>query len=146
MASTYYSSAFRSGEPKSRKYEVGTWTTTATYEISAALVLNDVIRMVPVPAGAKVKWVWLQVDDLDAGTSLVLDVGDTDATDDTDRYIDDAGIGQAAGVAQLDNPAGFNYEFAADGSIDVLVQVAPETGATSGTLVLTALLSNEDYD
>lgn len=143
---TFYSDAFDAdGNPKSRKYEVGTWSVSAEYEISAALVATDVIKMVPVPKGAMVREVILAVDDLDTGSSLVLDVGDTDATDNTARYIDDAGVGQAAGVARMDNIAGFNYQFAADGTIDVDVETAPQTGATTGTIKLTAILSNDDY-
>ena len=141
MASTFYSD----GTPKSVKYvESGVYSVTGTYEISAALVVNDVIKMVPVPKGARVKDVVLAVDDLDTGTSIVLDVGDTDATDNTARYIDDAGIGQAAGVSRMDNPLGANYKFTDQGTIDVLVQAAPQTGATTGTFVLTALLSADD--
>lgn len=146
MATTFWSDAFLSANtPKSHKYhETGVYSVTGTYEIAAALVVNDLIKMVPVPSGARVKEVILAVDDLDTGTSIVLDVGDTDATDDTDRYIDDAGVGQAAGIARMDNVAGMNYQFAADGTIDVLVETAPETGATTGTIVLTAILANDD--
>jgi hypothetical protein len=96
-----------------------------------SLVVNDVIQMVPVPKGAVVHEVILAVDDMDTGTALVLDVGDDG---DTDRFIDDAGIGQAAGVARLDSISGFNYKYTAANTIDVLVQAAPETGTTTGTI------------
>lgn len=152
MATTFYSNAFQAdGTAKSYKYvETGTYSVTGTYEIAAALVVNDLIKMVPVPAGARVKEVILATDDLDTGTDIVLDVGDTDGTDDTDRYIDAAltdqagALGQVAGIARMNNVAGVNYQFAADGTIDVLVQTAPETGATTGTIVLTAILANDD--
>ena len=152
MASTFYSDLFdSSGNALSTKYhEKGVYALHGTREIAAALVVNDVIQMVPVPLGAKVLDVILMTDDLDTGTSIVLDVGDTDGTDDTDRYIDAAttdqggALGQVAGFARINNVAGNGYTFAANGTIDVLVQVAPETGTTVGTLKLTALLASDD--
>lgn len=145
MATTFYSDAYDGGVPKSVKYaHSGVYSISASYEIAAALVVNDVIKMTPVPAGVRVKDVILAVDDLDTGSNLVLDVGDTDGTDDTNRYIDDASIGQAAGIARMANIAGMNFQFAEDGSIDVLVETAPETGAVTGTIMLTALLSADD--
>jgi hypothetical protein len=109
----------------------------AEYEISAALALNDVIQMVKVPNGAVVSNVVLATDDLDThGTpTIVLDVGDGG---DTDRYIDGATVGQAGGVTDSSNLAigGIGYEYTDEDTIDILVQAAPATGATSGTLKL----------
>jgi len=152
MATTFFSDAFDSaGNPKSVKYhESGCWTVSASYTVAAALVINDLIKMVPVPKGARVHDVILSASDLDTGTSIELDVGDIDSTDDTDRYIDaaldDQGgkVGQVAGIARMDSPAGFRYQFTENGTIDVLVKVAPETGATTGTIQLTAFLSADD--
>ena len=108
----------------------------ATYTLTAALALNDVIQMVKVPAGATILSVKLTADDLDSNGSpaIVLDVGDGS---DTDRFIDGATIGQAGGITAEQNVrTGFNYEYTAEDTIDVLVQVAPATGATSGDIKL----------
>ena len=111
--------------------------TIGTYEITAALALNDVIEMVKVPENATVTRVILGTDDLDTGGSpaIVLDVGDDG---DTDRFVDGATVGQAGGITDYSNMAmtGFGYTYTADNTIDVLVQVAPATGATTGTVTL----------
>lgn len=111
----------------------------AEYEITAALALNDVIQMVKVPAGAIVSNVVLATDDLDtdASPAIVLDVGDGG---DTDRYIDGSTVGQAGGITDSSNLVidGIGYTYSVEDTIDVLVQVAPATGATSGTIKLIA--------
>ena len=111
-----------------------TITVFAEHEISAALVVNDVIQMVKVPAGAVILDVKLASDDLDsAGPAIVLDVGDGTVTD---RFIDGATVAQGSGVTSLNEVDGLLYEYTAEDTIDILVQVAPATGATSGTLRL----------
>jgi hypothetical protein len=111
----------------------------STYTLAAALALNDVIQMVKVPAGATILEAILSTTDLDTGGSpaIVLDLGDGS---DTDRFIDGATIGQAGGVARLGSGIATNthanYNYAAEDTIDVLVQVGPATGATSGTIAL----------
>lgn len=116
----------------------GVMSMTRSYEISAALVLNDVIQMITVPNGMTVIDVILGTDDLDTDGSpaIVLDVGDGS---DTDRFIDGATVGQAGGVASLNEVDGMGYTYTAEDTIDVLVQVAPATGATTGTIKLTVL-------
>lgn len=118
----------------------------AVYTLTAALALNDVIQMIPVAAGERVVDLQLISEDLDTnGTpAIVLDVGDGD---DTDRYIDGSTIGQTGGMARLGQGVAtdaaaiaVNRLYAAADTIDVLVQVAPATGATTGTIRLRAFL------
>ncbi len=97
---------------------------------------TDTIQMVPVPAGARIVDVTVACTDIDTGTAVLLTVGDTDGTDDPDRYVTSSTIGQAGGMARLNNFAGVGYEFAADGTVDVVFTVAPTTFA-AGTLTLT---------
>lgn len=107
----------------------------ATYTVTAALVVNDVIQMVKVPSGAIITGVTIGATDLDTNgaPAIVLDVGDGD---DTDRFIDGATVGQGGGSSDTLAVAGFGYTYSADDTIDVIVQVAPATGATSGTISL----------
>lgn len=118
----------------------------AVYTLTAALALNDVIQMIPVAAGERVVDLQLISEDLDTnGTpAIVLDVGDGD---DTDRYIDGSTIGQTGGMARLGQGVAtdaaaiaINRLYAAADTIDVLVQAAPATGATTGTIRLRAFL------
>ena len=135
MASTFTTDKVGSGvQPLAG---IGSHAVYAEYELAAALVVNDVIQMVKVPAGARITEVILTVDDLDSGTQLVLDVGDGS---DQDRFIKQSSIGQTGGTVRLGSgiiDGACNYKYTADDTIDVKVQTAPQTGATSGTVCLT---------
>lgn len=112
------------------------YTAYSSYSVTAALALNDVIEMLRVPAGARITRVTLKASDLDTGGSpaIVLDVGDTG---DTDRLIDGATIGQAGGTStSLVSSTGQFYKYTTETVISVLVQAAPATGATTGTVEL----------
>lgn len=133
---TLYSDLITADTPAYSPSAAGTARTVfGTYTLSAALALNDVIQMVKVPLGAKIVGMTLAVTDLDTGGSpaIVLDVGDDG---DTDRFIDGSTIGQAGGATNDILFSGYGYTYTADNTIDVLVQVAPATGATSGTIKL----------
>ena len=118
---------------------IGLMEETATYTLTAALALNDVIQMVRIPQNATIISMTLSADDLDSNGSpaIVLDVGDGS---DTDRFIDGSTIGQAGGVEPaINNKAGHLHQYTSEDTIDVLVQVAPATGATSGTIKLSVI-------
>lgn len=106
-----------------------------SYTITAAFVLNDVIEMVRVPAGARITGVTLKTSDLDTSTGIVLDVGDAAVRD---RLIDGATIGQTGGTSTaLVSSTGNFYKYTTETVITVLVQVAATgTAATSGTIEL----------
>lgn len=123
-------------QPRTAGSAGNTKTMYASYSLTAALALNDVIDMFKVPAGARITGVTLKTSDLDTGGSpaIVLDVGDSG---DTDRLIDGATVGQAGGTSSaLVSSTGQFYQYTAETMISVLVQAAPETGATTGTVEL----------
>lgn len=123
-------------QPRTAGSAGNTKTMYASYSLTAALALNDVIDMFKVPAGARITGVTLKTSDLDTGGSpaIVLDVGDSG---DTDRLIDGATVGQAGGTSSaLVSSTGQFYQYTAETMISVLVQVAPATGATTGTVEL----------
>lgn len=134
MASTFSTG---SSAAVNAKRGLGLQARYASYEISAALVVNDIIEMVPVYAGETVLGVELFVDGLDTATGIILDVGDDL---DPDRYIDGSTIGRSsAGGAQKGNvgtPQGFVYT--ADNTLDFKVATAPTTGTTAATITLVA--------
>lgn len=135
MPTTYQTANVGSGVMP--RANAGETIVSATFNLTAALALNDVIEMVKIPAGAVIHDVILSSTDLDTSTGVVLDVGDGSVTD---RFIDGATIGQASGVARLNEVGGHLYEYTADDTIDVLVQVAPSgTAATSGSIKLTVI-------
>lgn len=134
MATTYQSDRVLYSSPRAGIHES---LVIETYEAATALVINDVIEMIPVPAGATVAEMFLATDDLDTGTTIVLAVGDGD---DDDRYIAGSTIGQAGGNASIG--AGITaasvaciHTYSAADTIDVKVTTAP-TGGGTGTIVL----------
>jgi len=145
MASTFKSIQVTKGDTP-RKVTPGVYSVYGEYELSAALVVNDVIQMVAVPQGARVLNIFLNADDLDTGgPAIVLDVGDGGSTA---RFIDGALVAQAGTGNNVDMMngtygigAGFGYQYTVNDTIDVLVETAPTTGTTTGTIKLIALLS-----
>ena len=147
MATTYQSNAVKAGYGISpRMVEKGDFSVIAVFEAATQLIVNDVIQMLKVPAGATVVDLKLAVDDLDSGTACVLAVGDGTVAD---RFISGSTIGQGGGVVELG--AGVTgaaaadlagYKYAAEDTIDVKVTTAPAGGGV-GTIKLIALLTME---
>lgn len=112
-----------------------------TFTVDTALALNDVIQMIPVYAGETVVDVQLISADLDTNgaPAIVLDVGDGESTA---RYIDGSTVGQAGGFARSApvSISSYPHTYTADDTIDILVQVAPATGATSVDITLIAYI------
>tara|TARA_Y100001937_G_scaffold81378_1_gene110063 strand:- start:3106 stop:3549 length:444 start_codon:yes stop_codon:yes gene_type:complete len=115
----------------------------ATYNVTAALAGSDIVQMLDVFKGETVVGVVLTTTDLDTGGSpaIVLDVGYGGAAA---SLIDGSTIGQGGGTASSfaignathGSTATAPVAFTADDTIDVTVQVAPQTGATSGTITM----------
>ena len=137
FAATTYTSAQAASTINPRTC-MGVCYASGTYEIGAALVINDVIQMVRVPAGAYIIEVTLETDDLDTGgPAIVLDVGDGSVTD---RFIDACLSAQVVAndvVCRINQMDGLNYTYAAEDTIDVIVATAPTTSTTTGTILLT---------
>ena len=108
----------------------------ATYTITAAFVINDVIQMVKIPKGATVLELIFHTTDLDTSTGIVLQIGDGN---DVDRYVKDSTIGQTGGTVRLGsgivNNSAANYTYTDEDTIDVKITTAASgTAATSGSL------------
>ena len=132
MASTFTSAKVAAGiQPETRG---GINEISAEYEITAALVINDVVQMVKIPAGARIHDVTLATDDLESsGTASVVAVGDGD---NDDRFITGSTIARAGGIERINAVDGVLYEYSAEDTIDFKCTTAPTTGATSGTIRL----------
>ena len=129
MASTYTSDVV-SGNQSFKPFPSGQLGVRySKFEASTALVLNDVIQMVDVFAGETVHKIVIKTDDLDTGTTIVLDVGDGTTAD---YYIDGSTVGQAGGTDHIDANIA-PKEYSSDDTIDILVQAAP-TGGGTGTI------------
>lgn len=94
-----------------------------------AAATNDVFQMVKIPKGAVIYDVTLRASNIDTGTALLITVGDGG---DTDRFITSSSVGQAGGIARLNNEAGLGYTYTEDDTIDVLVATGA-TGVESGS-------------
>ena len=139
MATTY-SSAQAAANVTAKYLHAGAIVRSATYALTAALVVNDVIQMFKLPSGATVHEVILASDDLDSnGTpAIALDVGDATAAN---RFIAASAVARTGGVARADQAAGIGYKYAADTMLQVKVNTAPATGASTGNVTLTVAYS-----
>lgn len=116
---------------------IGVQSVHGTYELTKALVVNDVIQMVKIPKGARIIDTILAADDLDTGSpAIVLTVGDGTTAD---RFITASTVAQGSGVARLGQVDGLGYVYTAEDTIDVKVTTAPATGTATGTIALTVL-------
>lgn len=138
MATTFYSSDCATGSGVPARAGLGLCTVSATYALTAALALDDLIHMVKIPAGATLLDVILDVPDLDTDVSpaLTLSVGYTGALE---AFISQSTVGQAGGIVHLSVPGGSQKLFAAEDTIQISATAAPATGAATGTLNLTAI-------
>ena len=141
MATTYTADNAAAG--KQARAGVGLQSVSSKYTMTAALVINDVIKMCKVPAGAVIQDIILSTSDLDTASSpaVTLSVGDGS---DTDRFLSASTIGQAGGIARLTPHLGHGYQYAAEDTIDILVAAAPTTSVTDGTLMLTVFYNMND--
>lgn len=114
-----------------------------TNDANSDLNTADVIQMVKIPKGATILDVIVAVAaaGLDTGATILWTLGDTDATDDTDRYITSSSIGQSSGggVVRMNNQAGAGYKFAADGTIDLTIATGAGTNVATGVVTVTAI-------
>ncbi len=146
MATTYTSS--KAASTVQARAGLDITSITASYTFTAAQVINDLIKMVKIPAGAKVLDIILSSDDLDTGVSpaITLDVGDGD---DPDRFIAATTIAQGGGTVRLGSgivtDACHGYTYTAEDTIDILVKAAPDTAAYSNLSVSLTVLYTMNF-
>ena len=148
MATNFESPAYLGGVAFRPTHE-GVFTVNQTIVIPAgtALALNDKFYFCKLGAGVIPLSVTLKSDDLDTGTTVVLDVGYEAAVapDVLDFFIDGSTIGQAGGMVRVENGGDDPYADGAftgiDETIDIvgLVQVAP-TGSPNTDRKITLVL------
>lgn len=110
-----------------------------TIILVAALALNDTVALMKLPAGHIPVDFILDCDELDTGVdAIVMDVGIIGG--DVDALISGSDVGQAGGIARMDQSAGRRLApLDVDQLVGVTVTTAPGTGATdvvmTGTLI-----------
>lgn len=108
---------------------------TKKFTVATALVLNDTIDMITVPKDAQFAFARLvTTGNLDSGSAVRLHVGDTD---DDDRIISAASIGHSGNSIERENVATCEYQWTAETVIKVKCGVAPTTGVTGQSIILT---------
>lgn len=143
MATTYYSVEITRGDV-TRYNEKGNFEVYGHFALSAALIVDDVIQMVKVPNGARVLSMEIYCDDLDTNVAptILFDIGDDG---DTNRFAEAVTLGQSAGFLRgIQTEAGFCYQYTANNTIDLLVNTAPATGATSGDIKMRVTLAMDN--
>ena len=140
MASTFQSAKAKAGIPA--RAGLGICSVSGSYTFLAALVDEDIIEMVKIPAGATIlDWILdIPATGLDTGTAIVWCLGDgtTEA-----RFFTGAVQGRSsAGAIVRPGDTGkvvgsTQYQYTAEDTIDFKVKTAPTTGVAEGTMKLT---------
>lgn len=105
------------------------------FSLTAALALNDTVRMFRLHPRFRVTRGFLKVDDLDTGgTAIRLHLGDAD---DVDRFFSASAIGGTGGVDVAMAATGFDFITTKYTEVFLTVSTGPTTGATTGTIVAT---------
>lgn len=107
----------------------------AEFSLSGALLINDTIDLVTIPAGHAVTDVVLFADDLDTNgaPAITLDVGIKGG--DTDAFFAASTVAQAGGAVHPSVKTAFrDVATSADRVVQALVKAAPATSATTGKL------------
>ena len=142
MASTLYSTDCGLYDGVQPKSGIGFCSVSATYTFLAALVINDVIRMVKIPAGATIlDWILdIPASGFDTQATVVWQMGDGDSTG---RFATGCVQGRSsAGAIVRPGSTGTvigstQYQYTAEDTIDIKITTGPGVGVASGTVKLT---------
>lgn len=141
MASTFKSVEVTRGDVP-RAVTPGVYSVYGHYVLAGtALVINDVIQMINVPAGARVLEVKLNTERLDTGTSGGVCVGDGTLTN---RLLTvNTTACRTGGLFSMNvgGTTGAFFQYTVNDTIDILCVTAPETGVTTATVSLVATLA-----
>lgn len=98
----------------------------ANASLTAALVANDLVQMMTIPAGATICSVVLDCDKLDSnGTPTIkFDVGDATTAN---RFLAASTVGQAGGAAVANVAAAYGYQYTANTPLYVKCNTAAAT-------------------
>lgn len=99
---------------------------------SSALTTSDTVNMFVAPKGFRVAFTILESTDMDSGTTITLDVGDSGSQT---RFIAAATVAQAGTLNSTQSTTGHGYLFTSDTVITIIPAAGPAT--TTGTLTLT---------
>ena len=102
--------------------ENGMVVRSATYSFTANQSAGDIVQMVPIPKGAQIAALALQIDGKAAGADIVCQVGDGGSAT---RFLTSV---SGSAVAQM--VGGLGYSYSAEDTIDV--KVSSVTSATAG--------------
>src|SRR5262245_32408054 len=92
---------------------------------TTALQTGDIVWLMYVPEGAIIVDGWVKVDDLDGGTSLAYNVGDSTTTN---LFFANTTTGRSAGASQMTTAAKFT-KYASTTRIKMTVATTAETAA-----------------
>ena len=134
MATTFYADNYKANAAYSSQ-EVGVSVTREfEFTITAAWIINDVVKLAPIPALVILTEWFADVPDLDTGVALLLDWGDATTAA---KYAAASTIGQAlgklySGTAGVAAAVPAKYEEA--NAFQVKVNTAATGAAATGTL------------
>lgn len=138
MANTYVGTRAVKGVEPIAHIEGSVTAVISTFALSAAFVINDVVQMATIPTGAYITDVVLSTDtalDTSATGLIRYQVGDSNSAN---RYFTATiNPGNNVPLSAVHAQAGIGYQIGTntgDNLIQVTIQTAPGTGATTGTM------------
>lgn len=138
MATAYTSN--RATSTQAAKSRTGVVFDDCTFALSAALVINDTVKLFKIPKGAKVLDFKIAFPILDSNVSpaCVVDVGDSASAT---TYVSGSTKGSHFSAAYIMSmvvdgvPASFRTSYSsADDYLQIKIATAPATGETTGTI------------
>lgn len=144
MTTPFYSEQCTTGSGVSARADLGITTAVGHYHWLTALIDEDVIHLVKVPAGATILDVICSITPTTDQTDGRWAVGDNVAATDAaqERFITGATSGNSStgGTTRLNVPTGLGYKYTVDAMISFHVTTVPGvTAVTTGTVSLTVL-------
>lgn len=137
MATTYNST--RATSTQAAKFLSGIVEDDCSFAISAAFVINDVLNLFKIPAGAKILDMMIFLPQLDSnGTPLLtIDVGDT--ANGAQQYVAASTKGRAAAGSIISGAndvvaTSMAVKYTADDTLAMKIHAAPATGVSTGTI------------
>jgi hypothetical protein len=125
------------------------------YDLAAALVVDDIVKLCKIPASCIPIDCRLEMDDIDSGTGLVgslalMETGGSDIIADSELIKANV-LGQAAGVARMDNldtdrRAVLEVAVEKQRFLVYKVTTAPGTGLTAGRIKGSILFRGKEYN
>lgn len=116
------------------------------YDLSAALAVNDIVELVKLPDDHVIVDCIIDSDDVDTGAGIVMSAGLVSDGGAGNELIGNNTLGQAGGVARLDQRGGLRIApVAGERTYGIKIQTGPAGGVAVGKVGMTLIYRSARY-